>query len=57
MNRTATLAEWHGSHPRHEIYAKGRNVDLAQPIGGKVKVEPSLVQIEAAPTPPSMAMS
>jgi uncharacterized radical SAM superfamily Fe-S cluster-containing enzyme len=57
MNRTATLAEWHGSHPRHEIYANGRNVDLAQPIGGKVKVEPSLVQIEAAPTPPSMAVS
>jgi hypothetical protein len=55
MNRTATLADWHRSHPRHEIYAKGRNVDLAQPTGGKV--EPSLVQIEAAPTPPSIAVS
>ena len=55
MNRTATLAEWHRSHPRHEIYAKGRNVDLAQPIGGKV--EPSLVQIEAAPMPPSIVVS
>ena len=55
MNRTATLAEWHRSHPRHEIYAKGRNVDLAQPIGGKV--EPSLVQIEAPPVPPSIAVS
>jgi uncharacterized radical SAM superfamily Fe-S cluster-containing enzyme len=55
MNRTATLAEWHRSHPRHEIYAKGRNVDLARPIGGKV--ETSLVQIEAAPKPPSIAVS
>jgi uncharacterized radical SAM superfamily Fe-S cluster-containing enzyme len=55
MNRTATLAEWHRSHPRHEIYAKGRNVDLAHPIGGKV--ETSLVQIEAAPMPPSIAVS
>jgi len=54
MNRTATLAEWHTSHPRHEIYAKGKNVDLAQPIGGKVKT--SLVQIEAAPVTPSIAV-
>jgi hypothetical protein len=55
MNRTATLAEWHRSHPRHEIYAKGRNVDLAEAIGGKK--ETSLVQIEAAPMPPSIAVS
>jgi 7,8-dihydro-6-hydroxymethylpterin dimethyltransferase len=54
MNRTATLAEWYKSHPRHEIYTKGKNVDLAQPIGGKV--ETSLVQIEAAPRPPSIAV-
>jgi 7,8-dihydro-6-hydroxymethylpterin dimethyltransferase len=54
MNRTATLAEWNRSHLRHEIYAKGKNVDLAQPIGGRV--ETSLVQIEAAPMPPSIAV-
>jgi hypothetical protein len=54
MNRTATLAEWYRSHLRHKIYAKGKNVDLAQPIGGKV--ETSLVQIEAAPVPPSIAV-
>jgi uncharacterized radical SAM superfamily Fe-S cluster-containing enzyme len=54
MNRTATLAEWYRSHTRHDIYAKGKNVDLAEPIGGKVKT--SLVQIEAAPMPPSIAV-
>jgi 7,8-dihydro-6-hydroxymethylpterin dimethyltransferase len=54
MNQTATLAEWYRSHPRHEIYAKGKNVDLAQTIRGKV--ETSLVQIEAAPMPPSIAV-
>jgi hypothetical protein len=31
MNRTATLAEWHRRHPRHEIYAKGKKVEL-EPI-------------------------
>jgi 7,8-dihydro-6-hydroxymethylpterin dimethyltransferase len=32
MNRTATLAEWHRSHPHHEIYAKGKRVELEQPV-------------------------
>jgi uncharacterized radical SAM superfamily Fe-S cluster-containing enzyme len=32
MNRTATLAEWRRSHPHHEIYAKGKRVELEQPV-------------------------
>jgi uncharacterized radical SAM superfamily Fe-S cluster-containing enzyme len=28
MHQTATLAEWHKSEGRHEIFAKGRNVEL-----------------------------
>jgi len=28
MHRTASLAEWHRTHARHEIYAKGRSVEL-----------------------------
>jgi uncharacterized radical SAM superfamily Fe-S cluster-containing enzyme len=54
MNRTATLAEWYRSHLRHEIYAKGESVELAQPTGGKLGT--SLVQIEAAPVPPAIAV-
>jgi 7,8-dihydro-6-hydroxymethylpterin dimethyltransferase len=53
-NRTATLAEWHRSHPRHEIYAKGKKVDLGQPI--RATVDTPFVQIEAAPQPPSIAV-
>jgi uncharacterized radical SAM superfamily Fe-S cluster-containing enzyme len=53
-NRTATLAEWHKNHPRHEIYAKGKKVDLAQPI--RATVETPFVQIGAAPQPPSIAV-
>ena len=34
QNRTATLAEWHRSHGRHEIYAKGKKVELSRPIPG-----------------------
>jgi len=30
MNRIATLGEWHRSHPHHEIYAKGKRVELEQ---------------------------
>jgi uncharacterized radical SAM superfamily Fe-S cluster-containing enzyme len=32
MNRSATLAEWRRSHPHHEIYAKGKRVELEQPV-------------------------
>ncbi len=28
MHQTATLADWHKAHGRHEIYAKGKKVDL-----------------------------
>lgn len=53
-NRTATLAEWHRSHPRHEIYAKGKRVDLGQPI--RTTVETPFIQIGAAPPPPAIAV-
>ncbi len=46
QSRTATLAEWHRTHGRHEIYAKGKKVDLgqlAQSAGAQ------LVQIESEP--------
>jgi uncharacterized radical SAM superfamily Fe-S cluster-containing enzyme len=44
QSRTTKLAEWHRTHGRHDIYAKGRNVDLGQPIRG---AGDQLVQIEA----------
>ncbi len=46
QSRTATLAEWHRTHGRHEIYAKGKTVDLGQPSRSPGA---SLVQIEADP--------
>ena len=46
QSRTATLAEWHRTHGRHEIYANGKKVDLAQPMH---TTEAKLVQIEAEP--------
>ena len=46
QSRTATVAEWHRSHGRHEIYAKGKKVDLGQPAHN---AGPQLVQIEAEP--------
>src|SRR5713226_5768318 len=46
MNRTATLAEWHKSHPRHEIYSNGKKVDFGQPMHS---AGAPLVQIEAKP--------
>ena len=46
QSRTATLAEWHRTHGRHEIYANGKKVDLGQPVQS---VEAKLVQIEAEP--------
>jgi 7,8-dihydro-6-hydroxymethylpterin dimethyltransferase len=48
MNRTATLADWHRSHPRHEIYARGKKVGLGQPIASP---QPPLVQIAADVVP------
>jgi len=44
LNRTATLTEWHKTHPRHEIYTKGKNVDLGQP---RQATGAPLVQIES----------
>ena len=29
MHKNATVAEWYKTHGRHEIYAKGRNVNLS----------------------------
>ena len=46
QSQTATLAEWHRNHGRHEIYANGEKVDLGQPIHS---AEAKLVQIEAKP--------
>ncbi len=46
QSRTATLPEWHRTHGRHEIYAKGKSVDLGQPLHSPGA---SLVQIEADP--------
>ena len=46
VHQTATLSEWHRTHPRHQIYAKGRQIDL-----GHVRNPASqLVQIESEPT-------
>jgi 7,8-dihydro-6-hydroxymethylpterin dimethyltransferase len=42
--QTATVAEWHRKHQRHEIYTKGKRVELGQPIHGTLT---SLVHIEA----------
>ena len=46
QSRTATLAEWHRTHGRHEIYAKGKKVDLGQPAQN---AGDQLIQIEAEP--------
>ena len=46
QSQTATLAEWHRTHGRHEIYANGKNVDLGQPVS---RAEAKLVQIAREP--------
>jgi hypothetical protein len=46
QSRTVKLTEWHRTHGRHEIYAKGKSVDLGQPLHSPGA---SLVQIEADP--------
>jgi tetraether lipid synthase len=53
-HRTATLAEWYRSHRRHQIYAKGKRVELGQPVGGW---ENQLVQIEPETPPVSVGVS
>ena len=47
MNRTATLAEWRRSHPHHEIYAKGKRVELEQPVHS---APTRFVHIDAGPS-------
>ena len=43
MNRTATHADWYSSHSRHQIYAKGKKVDLGKPL---LDAETELIQIQ-----------
>jgi 7,8-dihydro-6-hydroxymethylpterin dimethyltransferase len=45
LHQTATLASWHRTHPRHQIYAKGKQVDFQQ-ISNRTS---TLVQIESEP--------
>jgi uncharacterized radical SAM superfamily Fe-S cluster-containing enzyme len=46
QSRTTKLTEWRRTHGRHEIYAKGKSVDLGQPLSSPGT---SLVRIEAEP--------
>jgi uncharacterized radical SAM superfamily Fe-S cluster-containing enzyme len=46
QSRTVELSEWHKTHGRHEIYAKGKNVHLGQPAQ---RAGIQLVQIGAEP--------
>jgi uncharacterized radical SAM superfamily Fe-S cluster-containing enzyme len=45
QGRTETLAEWHRTHGRHQIYAKGKMVELGQPARDAAR----FVQIDAEP--------
>ena len=46
VHQTATLTEWHRTHPRHQIYANNKRVDL-----DSVRSTAShLVRIELEPT-------
>jgi tetraether lipid synthase len=38
-HQTATLTEWYRTHPRHQIYAKGRQIDLGHPASKFVQIE------------------
>ena len=51
LNRTATLSEWHRSHGRHEIYAKGKKVELSRPIPS-AKTQLVRIEMEPVPLPP-----
>ena len=42
LHQTVELASWHRTHPRHQIYAKGKNVELGEGLTGA-----HLVQIES----------
>jgi uncharacterized radical SAM superfamily Fe-S cluster-containing enzyme len=53
QSRTVKLAEWHRTHGRHEIYAKGKKVDLEQ-LAHSADIQ--LIQIEAAPLDASVAV-
>ena len=46
VHQTATLTEWNRTHPRHQIYANGKQVDL-DPLRS---VASDLVHIEPRPT-------
>lgn len=48
LHRTATLAEWHRRYGRHEIYAKGKEVELGQAAPSP---QVQLIQIESEPLP------
>jgi hypothetical protein len=43
-HQTATVAEWHRKHQRHEIYTNGKRVELDQPSHSTLT---PLVHIEA----------
>src|SRR5215470_6924992 len=42
-HQTASLASWHRTHPRHQIYANGKRVDLGECSTAATQ----LVQIES----------
>ena len=46
LHQTASLAEWNRTHGRHQIYAKGKEVDLGTGSGAPAE----LVQIECQQT-------
>ena len=46
VHQTATLTEWHRTHPRHQIYANNKRVDLDS-VGSTAS---HLVRIELEPT-------
>jgi 7,8-dihydro-6-hydroxymethylpterin dimethyltransferase len=48
QSQTATLAQWYKTRGRQKIYAKGKIVDVAQPLHG---AGPELVQIGSRPDP------
>lgn len=54
QHRTAKLSEWHRTHGRHEIYAKGKEVELGQ-VGRRPQGQ--LVQIESESLPVPTAVS
>jgi len=50
VHQTATLTEWHRTHPRHQIYVHDKRVDL----DSVRSTQAQLVQIEAEPAPVSV---